>query len=109
MRFLKEALREIREHPEAHVEAQRRIKMLEYCIQHLENASYDDGEDLYCAIPMIAKLNGLRCEDIDEECLKGVSRNCGYAVTRQEDECGNEMKAYHIDVWRKSYPNCVYV
>jgi hypothetical protein len=107
MKFLKEALLEIIEQVEASEEAQRRIKKLEQRIRDLENASYGGKEDVYCSALDIAGLNDIPLDGINEEALKSESWISDYYIVRKIDgDTGEEVNAYHINVWRKFFPSC---
>jgi hypothetical protein len=111
MRHLQEALDELIAQAEMNAATRKHVGDLTRRIKRLETlyrADTDEDGDFYSPVELIAGMSGLKREDIDEAKLIKESYRRGYLITRQEDECGNGVNAYHIDVWRKFYPACVY-
>jgi prophage antirepressor-like protein len=64
-----------------------------------------DEHKKWLSIKRVAALNHWRWQDLDWRRLKAVSEELGYLPEKVSDKNYGKVNAYHIEVWRRVYPN----
>jgi prophage antirepressor-like protein len=64
-----------------------------------------DEHGQWLSIKRVAAINHWRWQNLDWRRLKAASLALGYGVQKVDDQNYGKVNAYHIDIWRRVYPN----